>query len=175
VNIPTIETERLVLRPPVLADLPSSLSLWSDPEVVRFIGGVPATEEDVWGRLQRYVGHWHLLGFGMFVVCDKAGNYLGEIGFLDARRGMEPKLDAPEVGWVLRPSAHGQGIASEAVRALLAWGEVNIPVAQSFMCIIDPGNAPSIRVAEKMGFREIARTTYKNSPTIVFRRSRPNR
>jgi RimJ/RimL family protein N-acetyltransferase len=74
---------------------------------------------------------------------------------------------------VLRPSAHGQGIASEAVRALLAWGEVNIPVAQSFMCIIDPGNAPSIRVAEKMGFREIARTTYKNSPTIVFRRPRP--
>lgn len=56
---------------------------------------------------------------------------------------------------------------------MLAWGEVNIPVAQSFMCIIDPGNAPSIRVAEKMGFREIARTTYKGSPTIVFRRPRP--
>ena len=47
-NIPTIETERLVLRPPVLADLASSLSMWSNPEVVRFIGGVPATEED-WG------------------------------------------------------------------------------------------------------------------------------
>lgn len=43
----------------------------------------------------------------------------------------------------------------------------------AFSCIIDPGNAPSIRVAEKMGFREIARTTYKGSATIVFRRPRP--
>ena len=172
-NIPTIETERLVLRAPVLADFSCSLATWSDPDVVRFIGGVPATEEDVWARLQRYVGHWHLLGFGMFVVCDKTGNYLGEIGFLDARRGMVPKLDAPEVGWVLRPSAHGQGFASEAVGAVLAWGEQNIREAQSFMCIIDPGNAPSIRVADKMGFREIAQTTYKGSPTIVFRRPRP--
>lgn len=108
----------------------------------------------------------------MFVVCDRVGNYLGEVGFLDARRGMAPKLDAPEVGWVLRPSAHGHGFASEAVHAVLTWGEEHILQAQSFQCIIDPGNTSSIRVAEKMGFREITRTTYKGSPTIVVRRPR---
>lgn len=172
-NIPRISTDRLVLRAPTLEDFPYSLAMWSDPDVVRFIGGVPATEEDVWARLLRYVGHWHLLNYGMFIVCDRDGNHVGEVGFLDARRGMEPKLDAPEVGWVLRPIAHGQGFATEAVSAALAWGEQHMPHAQSFMCIIDPGNAPSIRVADKMGFREIARTTYKGSPTIVFRRSHP--
>lgn len=166
-----IKTERLVLRKPTLADFSDSLATWSDPDVVRFIGGVAATQEDAWARLLRYIGHWHALGYGMFVVSDHAGTYLGEVGFLEARRVMEPALDAPEVGWVLRPVAHGKGIASEAVGAALAWGEANID-ARSFQCIIDPGNAASIRVADKIGFREIARSTYKGSPTIVFRRQR---
>lgn len=169
VAIPTITTERLTLRAPQLDDFENSFALWSDPRVTQFIGGVPFTEEDVWSRLQRYVGHWALFGFGMWVVCDRDGAYVGEVGFLDARRAITPPLEVPEVGWVLRPDMHGKGYASEAVRAALAWAESTMS-ARVFSCIIDPDNAPSLRVAEKCGFREVARTTYKGTPTIVHRR-----
>jgi len=63
------------------------------------------------------------------------------------------------------------GYATEAARAALAWGDANVDAPRT-VCIIDPANLPSIRVAEKAGFREIARTTYKNDPTVLFERTR---
>ena len=46
-----VETERLILRPHALDDYEPAYAMWSDPEVVRFIGGRPATREEVWHRL----------------------------------------------------------------------------------------------------------------------------
>jgi RimJ/RimL family protein N-acetyltransferase len=59
-------------------------------------------------RLLRYVGHWAVLGFGYWVVEEKAsGEFVGETGFADYRREMKPSLDgAPEIGWVLTPRFH---------------------------------------------------------------------
>lgn len=44
--VPILETPRLILRGPVLEDFPAYAAMWADPEVTRFIGGVPVTEED---------------------------------------------------------------------------------------------------------------------------------
>jgi RimJ/RimL family protein N-acetyltransferase len=67
---------------------------------------------------------------------------------------------------------HGKGYATEAARAALIWGDQNIKRADSALgktvCIIHPEHARSIRVAEKCGFTEILRTTYKAEPTILF-------
>lgn len=167
--IPTLETERLTLRGPTLADFADSAAMWGDTAVTRHIGGVPFTEEEVWARLHRYVGHWALLGFGIWVVRDKAGRFVGEVGFLDYRRAIEPALDAPELGWVLSTTAHGKGYATEAMRAGIAWGEQHFGHGR-YVAIIDPENAASIRVADKLGFREDTRTTYKGGPTVIFRR-----
>jgi RimJ/RimL family protein N-acetyltransferase len=63
-KVPTLETERLVLRGHRLEDFSDCVALWSDSVVTRFIGGIPSTPEDAWSRLLRYAGHWLLLGFG---------------------------------------------------------------------------------------------------------------
>jgi RimJ/RimL family protein N-acetyltransferase len=171
-RVPVLETERLVLRGHRVGDFDDCLALWTNPEVTRFIGGKPSTQEEVWSRLVRYVGHWALLGFGYWVVTEKeSGRFMGEIGFADFRRVIEPSLDGvPEIGWVIAPHGHGKGYATEAARAVVAWGDGHFgPVRTA--CIIAPENGPSIRVAEKCGYREFQRTTYKGNPTIMFVRS----
>ena len=170
-DAPAIDTERLTLRGHTLADFADCAAMWADPDVTRHIGGRPSTEEEAWTRLLRYVGHWTLLGFGYWVVRDKASNrVVGEVGFADFKRAMDPPLDgAPEIGWVLATWAHGNGFATEAARAAVRWGEARFGAVRT-VCIIDPDNVASIRVAEKCGYTEALRTTYKGHPTILFRR-----
>jgi RimJ/RimL family protein N-acetyltransferase len=167
-----IETPRLVLRPHTRADFEDSATMRADPEVMRFIGGKPFNREEAWTRFLRNVGHWEVLGFGYWVVRDAAGRYVGEVGFADFQREVEPHLDGPEAGWVLASWAHGQGFATEAVRAILVWGERHFG-SQRPWCIIDPDNAPSIRVAEKCGFVKIADGSYRGAPTLVFACDQP--
>jgi len=145
--------------------------MWADPAVSRHIGGKTFTEEESWTRLLRYVGHWALLGFGYWVIEEKAtGSFAGEIGFADYKRKLEPSLkDVPEIGWVLATQAQGRGYATEAARAVIAWGDAHLGSSRT-ACIVHPENLPSIRVAEKCGYRELVRTTYQGQPTTVFLR-----
>jgi RimJ/RimL family protein N-acetyltransferase len=169
-NVPTLETERLTLRGHRIEDFGDCTAMWSDPAVTRHIGGEPFTREDVWSRLLRYVGHWALMGFGFWVVREKAsGRFVGEIGLAIFERDIEPSLDnTPEIGWVLAPWAHNKGFATEGARAAIAWFE-SLGSART-VCLIDPNNKPSIRVAEKCGYRSVLSTTYKGRPTILFER-----
>jgi RimJ/RimL family protein N-acetyltransferase len=170
-TIPTLETERLILRGNKLEDFPALAAIWSDPEVVRHISGKSFSREESWARLLRYLGHWALLDYGFWAIEEKAsGRYVGETGLADFQRGLTPSLDGtPEVGWVLAPWAHGQGYATEAVRAAVTWGEQKFGETP-LCCIIAPEHKASINVAAKCGFREFARTTYKSCETIIFRR-----
>jgi RimJ/RimL family protein N-acetyltransferase len=170
-TVPILDTPRLRLRAHRLEDFAACANLWGDPVVTRYIGGTPLTAEESWARLLRYVGHWALLGFGYWVAEEKAtGAFLGELGFADLKRDLDPPLgDLPEAGWVFNPAAHGKGYATEALCAILSWGESHFATTQT-ACIIHPENAASIRVAEKCGYRETLRTTYKGKPTIVFLR-----
>lgn len=167
---PLLETDRLILRGHTPDDFNDGLSLWSDPEVTRFIGGRPATGEEVWARTLRYIGHWQALGYGFWAIFEKAsGRFVGEAGFADFHRDIVPSLAGmPEMGWALMPWAHGRGYATEAIAAALAWGQ---PVFTApSCCIISPQNGPSVRVAEKLGFQELAHTTYHGEPTVIYRR-----
>jgi RimJ/RimL family protein N-acetyltransferase len=169
--IPTLETARLVLRGHRLDDFDDALALWSDPRVVRHIGGRALSGEDVWVRILRYAGHWMHLGFGYWAVTEReTGRFVGEVGLASLRREITPSLEGvPESGWVLAPWAHGRGLATEAVLAVLGWHDAR-SAGGSTVCIIDPDNAPSLRVAAKCGYRELARTSYKGEPTTVFER-----
>lgn len=169
--VPTLSTARLTLRGHTVEDFDECAAMWADPAVIRFIAAAPLTREDSWARLLRYAGHWTLMGFGYWAVRETATNrYVGDIGFADYRRQLTPSFaGAPEIGWVLAAAAQGQGFATEAVRAVVAWGEAQFAAART-VCMIDPGNQPSLRVAEKCGYREYARTTYKGQPTILLER-----
>jgi RimJ/RimL family protein N-acetyltransferase len=172
-EVPTLETERLKLRGHRLDDFVRCAAMWSDPRVTRYIGGKPLTEEECWTRLLRYVGHWRLLVFGYWVAEEKTtGNVVGEIGFADYKRDLEPSLkNLPEAGWVLASQAQGRGYATEAVRAVVAWGDAHFASART-ACIIAPENVASIRVAVKCGYKEFKATTYKGRPTLMFVRER---
>jgi len=168
----SIDTERLALRVHRLEDFTDSLSMWSDPAVTRYIGGRPATEEEVWQRLLRYAGHWSLMGFGYWAVREReSGRFVGEAGFAVGKRALDPPFgDAPESGWAIVPWAQGRGYATEVMRAVLAWGANHFGPGRRTVCMVHPENLPSIRVAQKCGYREYARTTYKSDPTVLFER-----
>jgi RimJ/RimL family protein N-acetyltransferase len=171
IEIPVLDSERLRLRGHRPSDYEDSAAMWSDEAVVRHIGGKPATREEVWARILRYVGHWAWLGYGMWVVEEKAtGMFAGEVGYTNNKREIQPPLmDRPELGWVLASSFHGKGYATEAVRVAEAWGDKRFG-KEPTVCIVHADNERSIRVAEKCGFKEPARTTYKGQATIVFTR-----
>ena len=173
VVVPVLHTPRFTLRGHALEDFEACAAMWAHPDVIRYIGGRAFSRSETWARLLRYHGHWALLGFGFWVVEERGtGAFLGEVGFADFKREIEPPFgDAPEMGWSLAPAAHGKGVASEAAAAAAAWGDANLG-ADLFVCIIAPQNGASIRVAEKTGFREARRTEYGGSPTIVFERRR---
>jgi RimJ/RimL family protein N-acetyltransferase len=74
-----------------------------------------------------------------------------------------------EMGWVLAADAQGKGYASEAVAGACAWGEAH-GGGRRMACIIAPDNRPSLRVAEKAGFRIWQQTTYHDSPVLLLTR-----
>ena len=175
---PRIETDRLTFTGHRLEDFADCCALWTDPEVTRFIGGKPSTTQEVWFRLLRYVGHWSLLGFGFWVAREKtSGRFVGEVGFAEHRRGLEQAGEGleqagegPELGYALAPWCYGQGFATEAVRAAVAWGDAHLPTSRTW-CLINPEAKASIRVAEKCGYRELARTPLFGAPVILLERS----
>ena len=169
--VPVIETARLRLRGFRADDLAAQAATLGDAAVMRHVGGTPLSREEAWRKLLAAPGLWALLGYGYWAVERKAdGLFLGQAGFADFKRDITPSLEGiPEMGWIFAAHAHGQGYASEAVAAGLAWADANL-AAPELCCIIDPDNAASIRVAEKAGFRETERTLYKGDPTVIFRR-----
>lgn len=173
-SIPTLETERLRLRAHTLEDVPSSVAMWSDPRVTRFIGGIPATEQQTWARILAYLGHWTLMGFGYWALEERAtGRFAGELGFAEFRREITPSIRAwPEIGWALAPSMQRRGYAREAIAAVLAWGDANL-ASERTVCIISPENTRSLRLAEHFGYRRLERTRYLDEPVHLMSRDRP--
>src|SRR5579859_4261730 len=168
-GVPVLETERLTLRGHRLNDFAACAAMWADPVVTRHIGGRPLDKDESWTRLLRYVGHWALLGFGYWVVEERAtGLFIGEAGFADYKRNVQSWPEgAPEIGWVFVTRSHGKGYATEAVRAVVAWGDEHFGARQTG-CIIQPENLASIRVAEKCGYRKSQEVMHKGHATVIF-------
>ena len=145
--------------------------MWGDPDVTRHIGGQPRTRQDVWTTLLRAVGHWQLMGYGYWIVERRGtGEFLGEAGFADQKRALPADLaTGPEAGWAFNRASWGQGIATEAMSACIAWmTETHAPPVTH--CIIDPGNKASQKVAAKLGYRFTAETLLRGEPVGVYRR-----
>ena len=155
--IPTLETARLQLRAHTEVDLPAMAAMWADPAVVRYLGSSPQSSQETWIRYLRYLGHWAHFGYGYWAVQERTtGRLIGEAGFADYHRLTIPHIDlAPEIGWVLAAEAHAKGLATETVRAMLAWGATTFGAAESVRCLIEEGHTASRNVALKCGFTEL--------------------
>ena len=168
---PTLETARLILRPLKESDLEPIAAAATDPETVRFVGGKTASREETWRKLVTIPGMWALFGFGYWIVERKSdGAVIGQAGFADFKRDMTPSLEGlPEMGWSFSRGAWGQGYASEAGAAALAWADEALPGCE-IVAIIDAENLASVRVAEKLGFARREEGVYRDAPILVFRR-----
>lgn len=170
---PRLDTARLILRPHRVEDFPAMAAMWGDPQVTRFILATPASPETTWSRLLRYAGHWQMLGYGYWALeCRATGAFLGEAGLADYRRSLDPpEAIAPEAGWVLAAPAHGRGLATEAMRAVLGWADAHLAAGRT-AAIFDPDHAVSQGVARKLGFAGGRLARYQGHPTLVMERPR---
>ncbi|MCF3639512.1 GNAT family N-acetyltransferase [Rhizobium sp. TRM95111] len=170
-TVPTLETRRLILRSHRIEDFDSYAALWADEGVVRHIGSTPANREEAWARMLRMGGLWHHMGFGFLTLIEReTGTLIGEAGFLDLHRDMQPSTEGTlEAGWIVAPAWQRRGYAFEAVSALIEWAGPRFP-CRPMTCIIDPDNEPSLRLAFRLGFAEKTRTAYQGSEVILLER-----
>jgi RimJ/RimL family protein N-acetyltransferase len=161
-------TERLVLRRPRDSDLEGFALLCADTEVMRYIGtGRPldrGTSERSFALIQ---AHWTRHGSGLrSAICREDGEYLGFVG-LAVVPGRSVAGGETEIGWRLRRAAWGKGYATELGRALVghAFSVLKVPrvVAQ-----VEPANAASRRVLEKLGMTERGTRTAYGRPHLLY-------
>lgn len=146
-----LTTARLYLRHFHILDAEPMLHVFGDEEVMRFGEGVQTKEwVEGWLRtcLERYYQTW---GFGPYAVVEQRSHgVLGYCGlFYFPEVNGQPEV---ELGYRLRRSAWGQGYATEAALAVRDFAFTNLGIRR-LIAMIDPGNRPSIRVAEKLGMR----------------------
>jgi RimJ/RimL family protein N-acetyltransferase len=181
----TFETNRLLIRPRMLADTDACLAMDSEPEVTRFIPGPWSDpvehrafiEARTRGPYPPGLGYWAVLGkdtpsipseSGLAVFEKNDAETNGDAGHSPAGQGgtslagfigwvvlMPADAVGPEIeiGWRLRREAWGLGLATEAARPLLHHAFAVLKLAE-VVADINPGNARSLRVAEKLGFRQ---------------------
>jgi len=169
---PILETERLILRPHSADDFDDCVAMWRDPQVVRYTIGTESPPQRTWMRLLAYRGLWSLLGFGYWAVQSKSGGrYIGELGFADFHRNLDPSIDGiPEIGWALATETHGQGYATEALRVVVAWGDAHLS-ARRTACIIHRDNTVSIHLARKFGYLIELRAPTNEEPHLLLARA----
>ena len=145
---PRLETDRLVLRALADEDFDRFAVICADPEVMRWVSvdGRPLARPQAWRAMAMLVGHWALRGYGQWAVVEKAtGAFIGRAGLWNPEGW--PGL---EVGWFFDRARWGNGFATEAARAALAWAFDTLD-ARHVISVIHPANAASIRVAERIG------------------------
>ena len=167
-----LTTARLTLNPVAVGDMSDLIGLWADADFTRHIMGRGLSEEEVWFRLLRDIGHWQAKGYGNWSIREtRTGSYVGSVGVLDYRREIDPPFDAPELGWGVAPAFQGQGLAYEALEAALAWTDA-YRLEPRTICMISPDNTPSVKLAKRVGYRPYAETNYKGSSVTLFERPR---
>jgi RimJ/RimL family protein N-acetyltransferase len=148
--IPILHTHRLILRAITMDDWEPYAAMWADPRVTEFIGGAPRPRAVAWPKFVQSTGFWSLFDYGYWAITDHQGRFIGIGGFAQQERGIPDLVGYPECGWTFIPDVWGQGIASEAVAAMVEWADSAL--GTETRCLIDKANAPSIKVATRNGY-----------------------
>ncbi len=143
-TIPTIETERLVLRAPHKDDLPAMTAFFAT-ERSHMVGG-PKDATGCWDSLVKRLGHWALNGFGLWHLTEKSsGDFVGWAGMIYA-----PGWHEPELGWTLMEEAEGKGLGFEAAQSARAFAAQHQGL-NGVMSYIAHANTRSRALAERLG------------------------
>jgi len=168
--VPTLETERLLLRPLAEGDLDEYAVMMADPAVVEFLGTPPMDRADAWRHLALLLGHGVLRGWTSNAVVEKAtGRLLGRCGLWQPEGW--PGL---EVGWTFARSSWGQGYATEAAAAWRDWAFTEVE-ADQLISVVHRDNVRSARVAERIGHRRLREIAVRGFPCILYGQPYPER
>jgi RimJ/RimL family protein N-acetyltransferase len=159
----TLETRRLRLRPRTLDDLEAILAMDADPEVRRFIGGPPDPVAHCAEIAKNLIEGLPRAEWRWAVEWRDQPGFLGQIGLKPCHLP-----NCSELTWRLIRAAWGQGIATEAVSAMLDHAHAELGV-RSLVAFIEAGNQASRRVAEKMGLQPAGETLLHGLPQLLYR------
>ena len=147
--MPEIETARLHLRMLSPQDLDDFAAMFSDPEVMKFIGleaGTTLSRAETEDTLEKMIAFWTRTGVGRWAVIDKENRRL--IGLC----GLRQLDDTPELFYLFAKASWGKGFATEAASAALRYGFEEHKF-ERIIAVIRPGNTISQKVVKKIGMR----------------------
>ena len=144
-----LETKRLILRRQIIEDLDALWALYCNPEITKFIPDAPRSYEEAREELEWFLhGHPKHPELGLWATIHKeTGKFIGRCGLLPWTIEEQQEI---EVAYTLAQDFWGQGLATEAAHGILHYGFEQLHLSR-MICLIDPKNIPSQRVAEKMG------------------------
>jgi ribosomal-protein-alanine N-acetyltransferase len=164
-----LETKRLLLRRQVSEDLDALWALYCDPEITKYIPDAPKTYEEAREELE-----WHRNGhprhpeLGLWATIYKeTGKFIGRCGLLPWT--IEGQLEV-EVAYTIAQDFWGRGLATEAAHAILQYGFEQLHLSR-LICLIDPENIASQRVAERIGMtleRKVDGIAGDGCPTLIY-------
>ncbi|MDC9824792.1 GNAT family N-acetyltransferase [Devosia sp. ZB163] len=164
-SLPTLRTDRLVLRPPVEADFEAYRVLMASPRSAGM--GGPFDTRAAWGVFCHDIACWELFGHGALMIERVAdGVCVGQVGINHG-----PLFPEKELGWLLYDGFEGLGYATEAAAALRDWafGTLGLPTLVSYF---DPANVRSIAVAERLGAVRDPGAAKQDPEDLVYRHRR---
>lgn len=168
-----LTTERLELWRPQASDFDGLNAINTDPRTLTYLGNWSPDRADTFARLTRNAGSWALWGYGTFMVRKRGlPQIIANIGVFRSYRGFAHGLDdVPEAGWIVHPDHWGQGIASEAMQAVMPWFD-QTHGKQRVACMIEAGHVASEKVAAQLGFVEYARQQQEGErPLVLYERT----
>lgn len=145
ITIPSLRTERLLLRAPKIEDFEAYAAFRSDPVRTALLGG-PFTRDQAFGQLANIIGQWQLRGFGRWIVADgETDAAMGVVGLYYPLSWPEP-----EIAWSVFADAEGRGIAFEAAQAARAYAYEELGWTTA-ISLITEDNSRSAALAKRMG------------------------
>ncbi len=168
---PTIETQRLILRPHVLEDFEACCFLASDADAQHLYPHRSLNRERVWHRLLGMLGHWAVMDYGLLLMQQRAtGRVVGEVGYAQSLRGLGPDFDIwPELSWMVTSDARGHGYPTEAALVIQKWLD-DLFAFERTVCMVDPHQEAPLKTAQKLGFHPYDHAEYNGRPVTKLRR-----
>ena len=164
-----LQTKRLILRHLTLEDLDELFALYQDPEIRRYFPDGVLNYKDTKEELE-----WHMNGhprhpeLGLWATIHKeTGQFIGRCGLLPWE--IDGKLEI-EIAYLLDKHFWHQGLATEAAKGIMEYGFQELHLSR-LICLIDPENIPSQRVAKRIGMtleRKVDGIDGDNFPTLIY-------
>ena len=165
-NIPIVETERLILREWRESDFAAYADFRGDEEACKYVGVLSSAE--AWRAMAYWAGHWSLLGFGLWCVTLKSGEPIGYCGPYYPKEWPEA-----EIGWGMFAAHQRKGYATEAARASLNYVYKTLGW-ETAISLIAKDNLPSIALAMKLGAAVDGPILVRGTPCNIYRHLSPS-